>query len=67
MTTSPAQRLMSRNCRMLLPMSESLLRPSYALRDDVRAKYNDQHADPLPNGCPGEIVRGDFVGKSSGH
>ena len=37
MATSPAQRLMGRRCRTLLPMSESLLWPSYSLRDDVRA------------------------------
>ena len=38
MATSPAQRLMGRRCRTLLPTSECLLRPSYSLRDDVRAK-----------------------------
>ena len=37
MATSPAQRLMGRRCRTLLPTSECLLRPSYSLRDDVRA------------------------------
>ena len=66
MATSPAQRLMGRRCRTLLPMSESLLRPSYPLRDDVRAMsdrkrrqkhYYDRHAKPLPNVSPGEIVR----------
>ena len=36
MATSPAQRVMGRRCRTLLPTSESLLRPSYSLRDDVR-------------------------------
>ena len=36
MDTSPAQRLMGRRCRTLLPMSESLLRPP---RGDVRALY----------------------------
>lgn len=36
MATSRAQRLMGRCCRTLLPTSESLLRPSYSLRDDVR-------------------------------
>ena len=66
MATSPAQRLMGRRCRTLLPMSESLLRPSYSLRDDVRAmsdkkrrqkKYYDRHAKPLPSVSPGEMVR----------
>ena len=37
MATSPAQRLMGRRCRTLLPTSEGLLRPSYSLRDDVPA------------------------------
>ena len=56
MDTSPAQRLMGRRCRTLLPMSESLLRPSYPLRDDVRAlagrkwrqkNYYDRHVKSL--------------------
>ena len=37
MDTSLAQRLMGRRCRTLLPMSESLLQPSYSLRDYLRA------------------------------
>ena len=54
--TSPAQHLMSRRCRTLLPMSESLLRPSYPLQGDVRAlavrkwrqkNYYDWHVKPL--------------------
>lgn len=66
MATSPAQRLMGRRYRTLLPTSESLLRPSYSLRDDVRAmsdkkrrqkEYYDRHAKPFPNVSPGEIVR----------
>ena len=66
MATSPAQRLMGRRCRTLLPMSKALLRPSYPLHDDVRAMsdrkrrqkhYYDRHAKPLPNVSPGEIVR----------
>ena len=52
MDTSPGQHLMGRRCRTLLPMSESLLRPSYPLRGDVRAlagrkwrqkNYYDRH------------------------
>ena len=37
MDTSLAQRLMVRRCRTLLPMSESLLQPSYSLRGYLRA------------------------------
>ena len=37
MDTSLAQRLMGCRCRTLLPMSESLLQPSYSLRGDLRA------------------------------
>jgi len=37
MDTSPVQRLMGRRYRTLLPMSESLLRPSHPLRSDVCA------------------------------
>ena len=37
MDTSLAQRLMGRRCRTLLPMSESLLQPSYSLRGYLRA------------------------------
>ena len=36
MDTSLAQRLMGCRCRTLLPMSESLLQPSYSLRVDLR-------------------------------
>ena len=65
MATSPVQRLMGRRCHTLLPTSECLLRPSYSLRDDVRAmsdkkrrqkEYYDRHAKPLPNVSPGEMV-----------
>ena len=72
MATSPAQRLMGRRCRTLLPMSESLLRPSYSLRDDVHAmsdkkrrqkKYYDRHAKPLPSVSPGEMVRMSLPGQ----
>ena len=37
MDTSLAQCLMGRQCRTLLPMSESLLQPSYSLRGYLRA------------------------------
>ena len=66
MDTSPAQRLMGRQCRTLLPMSESLLRPSYPLRGDVRAlagrkwrqkNYYDRHVKPLKPINLGETVR----------
>ena len=42
MATSLAQRLMGRRCRTLLTMSESLLRPSYPLRDDALAMSDKQ-------------------------
>ena len=70
MATSPAQRLMG--CCTLLPMSECLLRPSYSLRDNVRAmtdkkhcqkEYYDEHAKPLPNISPGEMARMRLPGK----
>ena len=66
MDTSPAQRLMGRRCRTLLPMSESLLRPSYPPRGDVRAlagrkwrqkNYYDRHVKPLKLINLGEPVR----------
>ena len=66
MDTSPAQRLMGRRCRTLLPMSQFLLRPSYPLRGDVRAlagrkwrqkKYYDRHEKPLKPINLGESVR----------
>ena len=72
MATSPAQRLMGRRCRTLLPSSESLLRPRYSLRNDVRVmsdkkrrqkEYYDRYAKPLPNLSPGEIVRMRLPGK----
>ena len=56
MDTSPAQHLMGRRCRTLLPMSESLLRQSCPLHGDVRAlagrkwrqkNYYDRHVKPL--------------------
>ena len=56
MDTSPAQHLMGRRCRTLLPMSESLLRQSYPRHGDVRAlagrkwrqkNYYDRHVKPL--------------------
>ena len=57
---------MGRRCRTLLLTSECLLRPSYSLRDDVRAmsdkkrrqkEYYDRYTKPLPNVSPGEMVR----------
>ena len=65
LATSLVQQLMGRRCRTLLPVSESSLRTSYPLRDDVCAmsdkkrsetNYYDRHAKPLPNVSPGEIV-----------
>ena len=39
MDTSLAQRLMGRRCRTLLPMSESLLQPSYSLRGFICERW----------------------------
>ena len=66
METSPAQRLMGRRCRTLLPTSESLLRPSYPLCGDVRAlagrkwgqkNYYDRHVKSLKPINLGTTVR----------
>ena len=66
MDTCPAQRLMGCRCRTLLPMSESLLRPSYPPRGYVRAlawrkwcqkNYYDRHVKPLKPINLGESVR----------
>ena len=72
MDTNPAQRLMGRRCRTLLPMSEFLLRPSYPLRGDVVAlarrklrKKNDydRHVKPLKAINLGESVRARLPGE----
>ena len=64
MDCSPAQRLMSRRTRSLLPMSESLLKPYVemdvsqkikAKRQKAKATY-DQHAKPLPELLIGQPV-----------
>ena len=64
--TSPAQHLMSCRCRTLLPMSESLLRPSYPLQGDERGlavrkwrqkNHYDRHVKPLKFINLGESVR----------
>ena len=66
MDTSPVQHLMGRRCRTLLPMLESLLRPSYPLCGDVRVlagrkwrqkNYYDRHVKPLKPIKLGESVR----------
>ena len=66
MDTSPTRRMMGRRCRTLLPMSGSLLRPSYPLRGDKRAlagrkwrqkNYYDRHVKPLKTISLGETVR----------
>ena len=45
--TSPAQRLLGRQCRTLLPIAESLLKPRYDTGGDTRAlalaKHHQQH------------------------
>ena len=65
MGTSPAQRLMGRRCRTLLPMSESLLQPQFPMEDDLIAlrgrkqrqeRYYNRHCKQLK-----PIDRGDTV------
>ncbi|XP_048576999.1 uncharacterized protein LOC125559095 [Nematostella vectensis] len=63
--TSPAQRLMGRRCKTLLPVAGSLLQPRHSTEEETRrligAKerqrhYYDQHARPLPPIGVGESV-----------
>lgn len=64
--TSPAQRLMGRRCKTLLPAAGTLLMPRHSTEDETRglmgAKrrqkfYADQHAKPLSSLEPGDTVR----------
>ena len=66
MGTSPAQRLLGRRCRTLLPITGSLLKPRYDTDTDTRALvgrkqrqqyYYDRAAKPLKTLIPGETVR----------
>ena len=66
MGTSPAQRLMGRRCKTLLPTAGTLLKPRYDTNADTRALagrkrrqsfYYNQHAHPLPPINEGATVR----------
>ena len=64
--TSPAQRLMGRRCKTLLPVAGSLLQPRYSTDDDTRKLigvkqrqqyYYDKHSKPLEPIGRGDTVR----------
>jgi hypothetical protein len=64
---SPAQRLMARRTKTLLPISDTLLKPSVIEPSEVTKrlshyrqqskKYYDRTAKPLPNLQKGDVVR----------
>lgn len=71
--TSPAQRLMGRRCKTLLPVAGSLLQPQYATEEDTRAligvkqrqqHYYDKHSKPLDPISIGETVRMKLPGRN---
>ena len=64
--TSPAQRLMGRRCKTLLPIAGTLLKPQCTPEEDARALvgrkkwqqyYYDRNAKPRKPITPGETVR----------
>ena len=67
MTTSPAQRLMSRRTKTLLPTTQSLLLPrtinlevekkELRQRQQAQAKYYNRSAKDLPSLSEGDVVR----------
>jgi len=66
MGTSPAQRLMGRRCKTLLPMAAPLLEPRHSTVNDSRAllaakakqeHYYNAHSRPLPDLTTGASVR----------
>ena len=72
--TSPAQRLMGRRCKTLLPVTDALLQPRYSTEQDARsimgAKQRQQHyynkcAKPLEAIKPGETVRLQLPGQKA--
>ena len=63
--TSPAQRLMGRRCKTLLPIAGSLLQPSFPTEEDTRKLlgtkqhqqfYYNKHAKPLEQISVGDAV-----------
>ena len=70
--THPAQRLMGRRCKTLLPMAGTLLHPRYDSEGEARALagtkqrqqfYYNRHAKPLKELSPGETVRMNLPGR----
>ena len=64
--TSPAQRLMGRRCKTLLPMASTLLKPRYdteaeekalTIRRQKQERYYNRSTKPLKPINPGETVR----------
>ncbi|XP_044182657.1 uncharacterized protein LOC122963306 [Acropora millepora] len=64
--TSPAQRLMGRRCKTLLPIASTLLQPRYSTDEESRAimgkkerqrYYYNKHTKPLQPILQGETVR----------
>ena len=72
--TSPAQRLMGRRCKTLLPVAATLLQPRYSTEEDTRALvgmkqrqqyYYNKHTKSLKPISPGETVRMKLPGQSN--
>ena len=72
--TSPAQRLMGRRCRTLLPVAANLLKPHYDTKADTQALagtkrrqqcYYNRAAKPLKTITPGETVRMKLPGQDT--
>ena len=71
---SPAQRLMGRRCKTLLPVAGTLLQPRYSTEQETRAlignkqrqqHYYSKHAKPLHPIQPGETVRMNLPGQKT--
>ena len=74
MGTSPAQRFLGRRCRTLLPITKSLLKPRYPVKQDVKElqaqkqrqqKYYNQHGKDLKPINPGDTVRMRLPGQTT--
>lgn len=72
--TSPAQRLMGRRCKTLLPVAGTLLQPRYSTEEETRAlignkqrqqHYYNKHAKPLRPIGQGETVRMKLPGQKT--
>ena len=72
--TSPAQRLLGRRCKTLLPVTGTLLQPRYSTEEDTRALmgqkrrqqyYYNRHSRPLQPLNPKETVRMKLPGQKS--